>query len=1002
MGGQVTSPAFVGRARELAALGEALEQARGGASAVLLVGGEAGVGKTRLVNELAARRTGTGTRVLVGGCVPLADGGLPFAPAVEALRDLVAQLGVRPVRTLAGPSWPELARLLPALGDPDHAAAGAGSHPPPEATDQLRLFELVLGLLAALAEQAELVLVVEDVHWADRSTRDLLAYLARNLRHQRVVVLVTHRSDEPGSPWLGPFLAELGRAGARRVEVTRFGRAESVAQMTTILGGEPPADVVDRVFARAEGNPFFTEELLAAVYAGSRELPATSSDLLRGRIQAVSEPARQALRVAAVIGRRARHRLLAAVAGADGDRLEKALREAVAEKLLVTRPGDDSYEFRHALLREVAYADLLPGERARLHGEVAAALAAHPGWVGGTRATVAAELAHHWDAAGDLERALPAAVEAGHQAERAYAFAEAQRHFERALELWPEVPRAAELTGLARAGLLERAAGAAHLAGDDARAVQLLRQALAGVDPASDPARAGSLQELLGRSLWETLDDGALAAYQEAVRLVPAEPPSAERARVLAGYAELLLVLVGSGAEARQAAEEALATARRAGARREEGRALANLGTMVSEEDVEEGLAMLKEARRIAAEQDDVDGFGWASLQLVENSEAAGRLEEALAVALESAEVSRRLGSSWQLSGTFFAAYLEFLLGRWEDADRHFGTALGGDQRTGPLGIHVRIGWARLAIARGAGAGARRALQQAETMAAGGGQAQFDAQWAHRLAGARAELALWEGRDHEAAAAVAEGLAALARSSEETYFPTLFMLGLAAAAGQAERALDRRDAAGAEAARRHGDELLARLEAGGGPPERRRETAAVLLHCRAEQARLHGRPDPAAWAAAAAGWEALGQPYPAACARWREAEALLAGRAPRAEVEQSLWAAHAVAARLGAAPLRRELEKLARRGRVRLEPPAEPAPAADAEAPSVARSLGLTRREAEVLTLVAAGRSNRQVAKALFISEKTASIHVSHILAKLGVAGRVEAAAVAHRMGLAE
>ncbi len=575
---------------------------------------------------------------------------------------------MEPVRALAGPSWPELARLLPALGDPDRdGPAGA----PAEATDQVRLFELVLGLLAALAEQAVLVLVVEDVHWADRSTRDLLSYLARNLRRQRVVLLVTHRNDEPGSPWLGPFLAELGRAGAGRVELARFGRAESAAQMAAILGGAPPAGVVDGVFARAEGNAFFTEELLAAAHTGSGVLPTTSSDLLRGRIQGVSEPARQALRVAAVIGRRAPHRLLAAVAGLDGGRLDEALREAVAGKLLVTRPGDDGYEFRHALLREVAYADLLPGERARLHGEVAAAIAAHPGWAGGTDATVAAELANHWDAAGDAERALPAAVEAGGQAERAYAFAEAQRHLERALELWAEVPRAAELTGLDRVGLLERAAAAAHLADDDARAVQLLRQALAGVDPAGDPVRAGALQERLGRSLWLTLDDGALAAYQEAVRLVPAEPPSAERARVLAGYVQLLLLLPGGGTEARQAAEEALDTARRAGARREEGRALAHLGIMLVEEDLEQGLASLREARRIAAEQDDVDGYGWASLQLVFTSADAGRLEEALAVALEDAEASGLRGSNWQFGLTGTAGWLEFLLGRWEDADRH-------------------------------------------------------------------------------------------------------------------------------------------------------------------------------------------------------------------------------------------------------------------------------------------------------------------------------------------
>ncbi|HSO51274.1 MAG TPA: LuxR family transcriptional regulator, partial [Actinomycetes bacterium] len=550
--------------------------------------------------------------------------------------------------------------------------------------------------------------------------------------------------------------------------------------MAAILGGAPAADVADGVFARAEGNPFFTEELLSAAQGGSHELPATSSELLRGRIQGVSAPAGQALRVAAVIGRRAPHRLLAAVAGLDGRRLNEALREAVAAKLLITRVGDDGYEFRHALLREVAYADLLPGERARLHGEVAAAIAAHPGWAGGTDATVAAELANHWDAAGDAERALPAAVEAGAQAERAYAFAEAQRHLERALELWGEVPRAAELTGLDRVGLLELAAAAAHVADDDARAVQLLRQALAGMDPASDPVRAGVLQERLGRCLWLTLDDGALAAYQEAVRLVPAEPPSAERARVLAGYVQLLLMLPGGDTDARQAAEEALDAARRAGARREEGRALAHLGCLAGE-DVEAGLASLREARHLAAEQDDLDGYGWASLNLVFNSADAGRLEEALAVALEDAEASGLRGSNWQLSLTGTAGWLEFLLGRWEDADRHWSLVLERNLRIGTIEVHTRLERAMLDIARGDATAARRLLQEAEELAAGAGRAQFDAQFAHKLAGARAELALWDGDDDEAGAAVDEGLATLARIGDETCVPTLFVLGLAAA-----------------------------------------------------------------------------------------------------------------------------------------------------------------------------------------------------------------------------
>jgi len=997
MGGQVTSPALVGRARELAVLDAALGRADGGASAVVLLGGEAGVGKTRLVTEFAAGQAGTGTRVLVGGCVPLADGELPFAPAVEALRDLVGQLGVEPVRALAGPSWAELGRLLPALGDPGRA----GPMPPPEPTGQGRLFELLLGLLGTLADRDPLVVVVEDVHWADRSTRDLLAFLARNLRRQRVVLVVTHRSDEPERPWLGPFLAEVGRAGAERLELDRLGRTESAQQMAAILGAAPPPGLVDGVFARAEGNPFFTEELLAATHAGLGELPATLHDLLRGRVQGVSEPARQILRVTAVVGRRAPHRLLAVVAGLDDRRLDQALREAVAGKLLVTRPGEDGYEFRHALLQEVAYADLLPGERARLHGQVAAAVAAHPGWAGGTGATVAAELAHHLEAAGDLERALPAAVEAGVQAERAYAFAEAQRHLERALELWAEVPRAADLTGLDRVGLVERAAGAAFLAHEMPRAAELWREALAGVDPAVDPVRAGLLHERLGRSLWLTLDDAALDAYREAVRLVPAEPPSAARATVLAGYAQILLLLPGSDAERRRAAEEALDNARQAGARREEGRALSRLGCMVAAEDVEEGLAQLRAAQRIATELGDVDGLGWATSQLAYCNADAGRLEEALAADLEGAEASRRLGSIWQFHLTGGAAWFAFLLGRWEDAERHFDAAL--DRMTqGPGAVHLRFDRAEFEVARGDAAAARRWLGEAEAMAATAGRAQFDAQWAHKQAGVRAGLALWEGRHDQAWTAVGEGLAALDRSGDEYTVPGLFALGLAAAAGRAERDLARRDPAAAEAARRDGDDLLARLEAIGGPPERRLETAAVLGQCRAEQARLHGRPDPAAWAAAAAGWEAQAMPYAAACARWREAEALLAARAPRAEVERALGTAQAVAARLGSGFLLGELERLARRGRVRLEAPPEAAPAGEAEAPSAARSLGLTPREEEVLALVAAGRTNRQIAETLFISEKTAGLHVSHILAKLGVAGRVEAATVAHRLGLAE
>jgi predicted ATPase len=355
MGGRVASPTFVGRVEELRALEAAWERAADAEPAVVLLGGEAGVGKTRLVAELTARRVADGTRALAGGCVPVAEGGLPYAPIVEVLRGLLADLGADALRWLVGPSWPELARLLPALGETD-------ATDPPGRDAQSRVFELLLGLLGRLGEQAPIVVVVEDLHWADRSTRDLLAFLARNLRRERVLLVVTYRSDETGRSRLGPFLAELERGGpVDRIELPRFQRREVVAQLTGILGAAPAADLVDAVFDRSEGNAFFTEELLAAVRAGSRELPATLWELLHGRVEALPEAAQRVLGAAAVAGRRVPHRLLAAAAGLADRRLDGALRQAVAHQLLVTHPDQDGYEFRHALLREVVYGGLLPG-----------------------------------------------------------------------------------------------------------------------------------------------------------------------------------------------------------------------------------------------------------------------------------------------------------------------------------------------------------------------------------------------------------------------------------------------------------------------------------------------------------------------------------------------------------------------------------------------------------------------------------------------------------------
>jgi tetratricopeptide (TPR) repeat protein len=534
MSGRVASPTLVGRVEELETLEAARRRAADGEPAVVLVGGEAGVGKTRLAAELTARCLVDGTRVLAGGCVPVGGNGLPFAPIMEALRPLPEELGVDAVRELGGPSWRELARLLPTLGEPEAGPAGQVA--------QARLFELLLGLLARLSQKTPVTLVVEDLHWADQSTRDLLAFLVRNLRRERILAVLTYRSDEPRTDRLGPWLAELDRVGpVRRLELVRLDRAETVAQLIGILGAVPAADLVDELFGRSEGNPFFTEELLATVQAGTGALPPTLRDLLRGRVQLLPDQAQQVLAVAAVAGRRVPHRLLATVADLDDRELAKALRVVVAHQLLVTRPEEDGYQFRHALLQEVVNADLLPGERARLHAEYARALTNQPELADAGPAVAAAELAVHWDGADEPAQALAARIEAGLAAERAHAFAEAARHFQRALMLWDRVPDRGRPARLDRVELLARTADATAFAGAAQPAAELLTEALGRVDPAAEPARAAVLLARLGDHR-RTADDeaGALAAFEQAERLLAGTPPSAERARVLAAHAYAL------------------------------------------------------------------------------------------------------------------------------------------------------------------------------------------------------------------------------------------------------------------------------------------------------------------------------------------------------------------------------------------------------------------------------------------------------------------------------
>lgn len=408
----------MGRAAELETLAGALEQVLAGDHATVVVGGEAGVGKSRLVSELVGRARATGTRVLVGSCVELDGGGIPFAPLVEMFRALAAELGDAELDAVLGAGRGEIGRLVPELGD-------GRPGPAVDDRDPSRLLELMLGMIRRLFTAAPLMLVFEDVQWADRSTLDLLALLVAQASCRSLLLVLTVRSDELHRSH--PFRRMAARWQQQRVvqrlELPRLGRSHVAAQIEAILGERPDGELVEFVAERSEGIPLFVEELLGAVRDGRVDhdyLPPSLRDVLLARTELLSTEAQHILRVVSAGGRWVPDRLLALVAQLSENALDVALREAVKQQLLVVDSSGRGYGFRHALARAAIHDDLLPGERARLHRAYAEAIEEDAG-VAGADLDASSMLAHHWLAAHDLPRALPASVRAGRAAAAASA-----------------------------------------------------------------------------------------------------------------------------------------------------------------------------------------------------------------------------------------------------------------------------------------------------------------------------------------------------------------------------------------------------------------------------------------------------------------------------------------------------------------------------------------------------------------------------------------------------
>jgi len=981
------SPRLIGRRPELEALRSAITRAAAQLGSVVLIGGDAGIGKSRLVSKVTAEARDAGAAVLVGECLKLGQGELPYAPIVGALRSIVRERGIDELVGLARAGLEELEPLLPELRALELGeSARDGS--------QARLYAQLLTVFTSLARSSSLVLVIEDLHWADSATRDFLFFLVRAIRDEPIALVLTYRTDDVARAHATAVLVhELERdERAVRLPLKPLSREEVREQVAAIRGEDPAPGLVDRLLARAEGNPFFTEELLAVADAGDSVLPQSLQQALLLRQAECPPDVAAIIRMVTVAGRELEHELLKVVVALPDDRLRAALEDAVTRHVLVHPPGSTKYRFRHAVMCEAAYADLLPSERQRRHRTLAEAIECRPD-LACTPAAAAAMLSHHWYESGEWRRALPAAVDAGLNAESGYGFLEALRHYERALEIWDEVPPADRDVALDRIEVLRHASDAAGRGGETPRAIELARQVLERVDP-GDATAAALAHERLARHLW-TANEGleALAEARRAVELMPFDP-TAERATVVAAEAQMLM-LAHRAAESRPRCEEALAIARSVGASHVEANVLNTMSANFSiAGEPERGVDAAARAREISRRLGLVEELARGYLNGSDALDHAERLDDSLALATAGLEACRNFGVDRLYGNTMRGDIAARLLrvGEWDRAEQMLDEIFQGS----PSGVSTGLAYgqrAMLHVLRGDDELTWEAITRGELHV----DRSSGSMWRAPVAEARATAELWEGRPEDAQRTISACLDAVADSESLLATARIYELGVRAAAEQAlyrigEPGSSDRARARIAALCARADGLLARMK--GPPPLAVRASRQAAA---AEASRVL-ESDPDAWQAAAQLWDQHRNPYQAAYARCRHAEALLAGGGNRRMALASARDAHTIAGELGARPLIDAIAALARRGRLDLGLPRGDAPPESRR--EALERLELTERELEVLALVGEGMTNREIGAQLFISDKTASVHVSRILGKLSVSNRAAAAAAAQRFGV--
>jgi DNA-binding CsgD family transcriptional regulator/tetratricopeptide (TPR) repeat protein len=996
---------LVGRSAVLEQLAElaGLDAPAGPASAVLL-GGDAGVGKTRVLVELGVRARNAGWRVLVGHCLDFADSTLAYLPFSEMFGSLADREPDVTDRLLS--RRPDVARLLPGRRMLTTEQAGAGREEPALVErghlDRAALMEAVHGALTDLGDESPLLVVVEDAHWADQSTREMLALLLSRPPAGPIAIVTSYRSDDLHRRHpLRAAAAEWSRLPAvHRLQLEPLADADVRTLVLSLHPGPLPERDVRTIIERAEGNAFFTEELVAATASGQRMLPTDLAELLLVRLDRLDEDARAVVRAAAVAGRRVSDQMLSRVVGLDREAYDAALRSAVERNVIVA--GPDGYVFRHALLAEAVYDDLLPGERVRLHAAYADALGS--GTVNGT----AAELARHARAAHQRAVALRASVRAGDEAMAVGGPDEAARHYELALELLRDSDADAQLVDGPdpatphRVTLTLRVAEALTAAGRPHRAVDLVGHQIDQLDADVPPeARARLLLAQAYSALIAETGVDPLALTTQAVELVPVGPTPL-RAQLLSAHA-LAHVDRGRWDHASRWALEALRLGEELHLTEVVAEATTTLAYLdrragdpdSSQETLEKTVAAARADGELFAEMRGLFNLGSLHYEL-------GRLEQAQAAYGTAMERALQMGRPWGPYGfdaRVMAAVVAYVRGDWTSTERLV------DVRTeSPPGLAESL-LAAIDVLVAAGRGRRKVLAFLPALRP----------WFERepmVAVYAASAIDLHGDAHDIDDAIAlhdEVVQAVGRVWGPASFQARVRLG-ALLLGQLAGAAAREPAVRRGELVATGDRVLAGVHdvvEAGRLKDRRQgvEGVAWLARAEAEHSRLRWlagvEPPPLEelvrlWSTTVTGFEAFRHEFELARSRARLA-AVLRASGDAAGAEAHAEAARAVAQRLGAAALLHELEASApgRAARSVRSSTTRPRRRSDDAAADQ-----LTPRESEVLALVAQGRTNGEIGRQLFISTKTVSVHVSNLLAKLGAAGRTEAAAIARRRGL--